>query len=108
MLDVAEAAEFVGNVSTRAWQYWESGRNSVPLDVEKAIYHLIEKRRLLIQALTPSEECITESKVFSLPYYHCSELFVSEHPEKNKLDWRVYQSAVTYLFNKHKKVIKLT
>lgn len=108
MLDVSEAAELVGNVSTRAWQYWESGRNTVPLDVEKMIYHLVEKRRLLIQALEPSEEYVTENKTYSLPYYHSSELFFSDNPGKNKVDWRVYQSAATYLLNKYKKIVKLT
>ena len=34
-LECSEAAKHIGNVATRTWQYWESGRAPVPDDVAK-------------------------------------------------------------------------
>ena len=44
MLDASEAAEEIGNVSTRSWQYWETGERAVPDDVVDEMLALISIR----------------------------------------------------------------
>src|SRR3546814_1610125 len=52
MLDVAEAADLIGQVSPRTWQYWESGRNTVPADVSDEMQALLSIRGEMIDAIT--------------------------------------------------------
>ena len=65
---------------------------------------MLKKRENLIETLAAS---LTEFEV-SFPYYHNQELFLSTHPDKNILDWRLYQSAILWLYIIHKNKIKFT
>lgn len=94
MLDVAEAAECFGNCSPRAWQHWESGARQVPHDIDEAIYAAISIRNELIEAL--SEELSDEEN--KLRYFHTFDDFLQVFPGESKAIWRIYQSAVSYLF----------
>ncbi|WP_118986296.1 Aca2/YdiL-like domain-containing protein [Photorhabdus sp. CRCIA-P01] len=49
MLDVKEAAECIGGVSSRTWQYWEAGRYPIPQDVESAIKDFVNLRNSLLK-----------------------------------------------------------
>ena len=40
----AEAAELIGGVSERSWQYWESGKRTIPDDVIETVAHLCRWR----------------------------------------------------------------
>lgn len=102
MLDVSEAAELIGKVSQRTWQYWESGRSPVPDDVDAEIYGLIQMRNDIIHDLTETQvksELSDKPDELKMHYYHTFEQFESEHAGKNKVDWRVHQAAVSFVFS---------
>lgn len=43
-LSTEEAAQALGNVSVRAWRYWESGGRQVPDDVARAVLAALQER----------------------------------------------------------------
>lgn len=90
MLDVSEAAQWIGKVSNRTWQYWEAGRNKVPDDVDMEMYALIQQRNELIEELGDQN---------TLPYYHAFEDYQAAYPDHNPMQWRLHQSAVSFLFS---------
>lgn len=45
-----EAAALVGDVSDRAWRYWEEGDRPVPDSVQERLYTLVEWRKTTIDA----------------------------------------------------------
>lgn len=47
-LDVAEAAQFIGERSARAWQRWEQGTRRIPEDVIKMMDLLKEDRQEIL------------------------------------------------------------
>jgi hypothetical protein len=49
---VSEAAELIGGVTERSWQFWESGRRTIPADVINKIDDLCEWRNSAIRAAT--------------------------------------------------------
>ncbi|WP_277810674.1 DUF1870 family protein [Chromohalobacter canadensis] len=104
MLDVREAAEIIGKVSPRSWQYWESGRSSVPDDVEDKMNGALTLRQSIIDRLeqdieehggNPQDEHGDRLKV---PYYHALSEFQADHPDQGTLPWRAHQSAVAELY----------
>lgn len=101
MLEASEAAELVGQVSTRTWQYWEAGRSPVPADVENAMSALMEHRAQLIDEIEervkgkPAEEW---ADLLELPFYQRFEDFEADNPGKTRLDWRVEQSVAALYF----------
>lgn len=54
-LDVAEAAQFIGNCHVRTWQRWEQGTRSIPDDVIKMMNLLIEERQSILAMLSNSD-----------------------------------------------------
>ncbi len=98
MLDVSEAAELIGNVSNRTWQYWESGRSPVPDDVDMAVYGLIQIRNDIIDKYT-KWQFDNDEKLLQMPYYHTFEQYLKDNKGATKLDWRVHQSAVAFVFS---------
>jgi hypothetical protein len=93
MLDVAEAAECVGNVSVRSWQYWESGERTIPDDVEMEMYGLLALRNEAIDGIISNDEDELPQR-----WYHTFEEFLVDYPASTKAWWRVHQSVVSYLF----------
>jgi hypothetical protein len=98
MLDVSEAAELIGKVSNRTWQYWESGRSQVPADVDEVIYASIQRRNDLVTEYT-QWQLDNNSALLTMSYYHTFDLYVADHPGTSKLDWRIHQSAVSFVFS---------
>lgn len=100
MLDASEAAEEIGNVSTRSWQYWEAGDRAVPDDVVDEMLALISIRmekideldQLLAEAMAAGEEKIT------LEYYISFEQYQEKHPGARKMEWRLNQSVAALYF----------
>lgn len=92
MLDVAEAAEHVGHASPRAWQYWESGRNAVPDDVDEQMRMLLHMRRELIRDI----EQQAPSGPLTLRYFGSLGEFRTAHDDGTVLGWRLHQSAVAH------------
>lgn len=88
-LDPQEAADCIGMVSTRTWQYWEKGEQTVPEDVSEKILALLKKRA---DALRFGE--ITYRK--DLPaytYYRTFAEYSQAGGEGNIVDWRLAQSV---------------
>jgi hypothetical protein len=95
-LDVSEAAELIGKVSNRTWQYWEAGRNNIPDDIDMEMYALTQWRNNLID--NTLEEFGLLGDIGVIRWYHTFESFIVDHPSSNKLFWRLHQSTLAYLF----------
>ena len=95
MLDVAEAAEYIGNVSVRSWQYWESGERSIPADVEIEMYALVSQRNEIIGEIFSAED---DEEDRSQKWYPTFESFTVDYPGHTKTWWRLHQSVLSYLF----------
>ena len=93
MLSVTEAAEEIGQCSTRAWQHWETGRNRIPEDVEIEIYGLIGNRNRIIAEMLDYK--IDES--IRLKYFKTHAAFHEQY-KKDVINFRLYQSVAAYLF----------
>ena len=103
MLDVAEAADLIGNVSARSWQHWEAGEKPVPVDVEDALDDL---RDIRIELIGQIDDRLVDGEKLELPYYISFAEFEQHNPGKTKLDWRLSQSvAALYFTEGHAKLI---
>lgn len=96
MLDVSEAAEYIGKLkSPRAWQYWEAGRSPVPDDVVNSMLDLGDKRLTMIDEL---EKQIKKSPNNQPVYYLHFEDFQEKQPKGTVIDWRLGQSVAAYFY----------
>lgn len=95
-LDVSEAAQLIGKVSKRTWQYWESGRSKVPEDVETEMYTLVSQRNQIIDFFTKEVGIYSDFGV--IRWYHTYEDFLSDYPKSNKILWRLHQSVCAFFF----------
>lgn len=93
MLDVSEAAELIGKVSNRTWQYWESGRSPVPLDVGTEIYALKSQLEECVSGILRANE--QDSNV---RWYHTFEDFQKDYPNQNKAWWKLHQAVCAEMF----------
>ncbi|MCE8042473.1 DUF1870 family protein [Halomonas daqingensis] len=105
MLDVREAAEIIGGVSKRSWQYWEAGRSPVPQDVADKMEGLLTVRQTVLERLeaealdysdNPQDE---HGERLRVPFYPTLAEFAAAHPEDGRLlTWRCHQSAAAELY----------
>jgi len=93
MLDVREAAELIGGVSKRSWQYWEAGRSKVPDDVGRKMAELLKRR----QSLLEETEARVQAGLRALPFYANFHDFDQAHPGEGILAWRIGQSVAAEL-----------
>ncbi|WP_338729031.1 DUF1870 family protein (plasmid) [Shewanella baltica] len=98
MLDVSEAAEVIGGVSNRTWQYWESGRSLVPDDVKKRICALYELRVFLISQ-------IRNAKPNQLRWYHTYDSFITDYPQSDSVHWRLHQSVLAQVYADNQSIV---
>lgn len=96
MLDVSEAADIIGGVSKRSWQYWESGRSPVPDDVENKMMGLLEQRQYLMSEI--EARINKEGGTISVPFYVNRAEFAEANPGKSILPWRISQSVAAELY----------
>lgn len=95
MLDVSEAAEFIGKVSPRSWQYWEAGRSLVPQDVSNQMTDYAQIRDdLLARRL---EQCIPDERI-KLNFYQNIDEFEATTGKRNVVMWRLTQSVAAQLY----------
>lgn len=94
MLDVSEAAEHVGNVSARSWQYWEAGRVPVPGDVAEQMQMLLRMRRDMIAQVFED----APAAQLTLRYFNSLAEFLTAHPEGNTVGWRLHQSVSAHYY----------
>ena len=93
MLDVTEAAQEIGNVSPRSWQYWESGERTIPSDVEEEMFALVSQRNEAINEIIEAEQDDETQK-----WYPTFEQFLVDFPNSRKMWWRVHQSVISNFF----------
>lgn len=98
MLDVSEAAEWIGKASARTWQRWESGQHEVPGDVDEEIYACIQRQQNIVAEYT-EWQIENPGKLLQMPYFHTFEQYEAKHKKATKLDWRIHQSAVAFVFS---------
>lgn len=93
MLDVTEAAQEIGNVSPRSWQYWESGERPIPSDVEEEMYALVSMRNEAIGEIIDAEQDDDPQK-----WYPTFGQFLIDYPDSQRIWWRLHQSVISNLF----------
>jgi len=98
MLDVTEAATWIGKASARTWQRWESGEHKVPADVDVEVYSAIQRRNNLIAEYT-QWQIDNDGELLKIQYYHAFKQYQSDNKGASKLDWRIHQSAVAFVFS---------
>ena len=100
MLDVSEAAEHIGKVSNRTWQYWESGRSPVPNDVAEELFFWNSWRDDLLEIRI--EQCKKDSgneQLINLNYYKTLDDFEVRTGKRNVITWRITQSIAAQLYS---------
>lgn len=98
MIDVSEAAEYIGKVSARTWQYWESEKYRIPEDVALLMKNLTHQRQELVSKLKNESETLLKSGQTAIPYYRTFEDFQKKHANSNVILWRIHQSATASVF----------
>lgn len=102
-LSPSEAAEHIGGVSVRTWQYWEQARSPIPDDVSVEIDRLLHKRLSMIETV---HELINEQSPDKLEvaYYLSFKEYKADHFEALYTDWKIAQSVAAYLFSRYPEV----
>ncbi len=117
-LSTSEAAEHIGNVSTRGWQHWEAGKYNIPADVESKMNALLDHRLAMIEACeslmnarddkdwidiksikNETRHDINENddaNGIKIEYYLSFDEYKSNHNEARIIDWRLSQSVAAY------------
>lgn len=98
MLDVSEAAELIGKVSNRTWQYWEADRSPVPDDVaeEMMLWNCWRDDLLDIRI----DQCKAEDEEpIKLNYYKTLDDFEKRTGKRNVITWRLSQSIAAQLYS---------
>lgn len=95
-LSVAEAAEHIGGVSARSWQFWESGKYSIPEDVADRMLNLAQRRLNMIETCEDLINENPESEEIIQQYYSSLESFAARYPAATMIDWRLAQSVAAY------------
>lgn len=91
-LTLAEAAEYIGDVTKRSWQYFESGGRSVPTDIAYKMHSLLNRRREVLK--TVQEKMLHEQadlKQIAVIYYEDASDCASV------VEWRFSQSLAKTL-----------
>lgn len=94
MLSTTEAAELIGKVSVRTWERWEAGAVELPDDVDMEMNGLAALREQIIAEIYG----LLEDGQEEFPYYHAFEQWVAAGKEANRVQWRLWQSALADLF----------
>ncbi|ULJ64612.1 YdiL family protein [Wielerella bovis] len=91
-LSVQDAAEHIGGVKQRSWEYWEQGKKPVPDDVAERINHLLNRRHDILA--TVQQKMLRDDadlKGVAVVYYTTPE------DCESVLDWRFSQSLAQTL-----------
>ncbi|MCW7763393.1 DUF1870 family protein [Photorhabdus luminescens] len=95
MLDVTEAAKFIGKVSTRSWQYWETGRSAVPSDVKEEMLDLMAVR---LEMMSEIDKKLVNNENIELKFYSNFADFEKDNPGGNVVTWRLSQSVAALYY----------
>lgn len=117
-LTVKEASELAAiNVSTRSFQYWESGKRTIPEDVSIYFSLFATNYELLLSKLTEDiaafkkenprpvlnnadeySKKIAKVKKVTLPFFTTFDSFVSATSNTHVINWRIWQSVISHLY----------
>jgi hypothetical protein len=90
-LECSEAAEHIGNVSTRTWQYWESGRSPIPDDVANKISDFSAIRDALVeQRYTEFQQA---GDIIELDFHMTVDDFEQATGKRNVVMWKITNSV---------------
>jgi hypothetical protein len=95
---VAEAAFYLADgVSEQAWRRWETGKRTIPKDVEKRMFELSAWQNKTIAAI--HQQMLVEKKdVYALIWYDSIDDWNSLPELPAPIFWRPYQSIVCRLY----------
>ena len=96
-LDVTDCATFIGKVSARTWQYWESGTYAVPQDVFEAMIELKRIRDVMYAKIVDVNEGDNPDAP-SLQYFHSVEDYLAKHSGHTQIEYKLYQSVICQAF----------
>lgn len=99
-LSAAEAAEHIGGVSARSWQYWEDGKYTVPDDVSVKMLHLAQHRLNIIMTCEDLMNEHPDAHEVTQQYYMTLESYTARYPGATLVDWRVAQSVAAFFYGK--------
>nr|WP_314738696.1 DUF1870 family protein [uncultured Haemophilus sp.] len=85
-LSIAEAAEYIGQVSKRSWEYWEREERPIKEDVKEKIKSLLERRKQVLKMVIEQGE---NAHKIAVIYYNTPEYCASV------LEWRFTQSLAS-------------
>jgi hypothetical protein len=98
MLDVKEAAEHIGDVSPRTWQYWEAGRNPIPKDVENEIKDFVNLRNSLLKRRILEWQ---NGDLRVAQYYMTINEFEQTTGKRNVVMWRITNSVAAEILSEN-------
>ncbi|WP_028357637.1 DUF1870 family protein [Brackiella oedipodis] len=75
-LSQQEAAKLIGDVSKRSWVFWESGRPSIPQDVQEKFNDLLMRRKAIVQPFI--DKTISPSNVYRIYLDQNDLAFISD------------------------------
>lgn len=84
-LDVADAAQFIGNCHVRTWQRWEQGTRAIPDDVVKIMNQFKDERMELLSILK-SNNSVCDVKSDNLIYKRLADSVKAELYAKGLID----------------------
>jgi hypothetical protein len=108
MMDASEAAEEIGKVSVRTWQYWEAGRTRVPTDVAIEVEALLEVRLERMGAIDDQLAELPKDGSAKLQLRYCMifDEYTAENPGSSRTLWRIDQSiAAMYYTEGHAELV---
>lgn len=90
-LECSEAAEHIGEVTTRTWQRWEDGSRSVPDDVADQITDYSTLRNNIVEKRF--EEFRRKGSRISLNFYMTVDEFEKATGKRNVVMWKITNSV---------------
>lgn len=95
LMTQAEAAQWVGDVSERSWQYWEEGRKPVPEDVAAMLRMIASKRTLDIDLAL--QQINAGSPAVAVWYRFSDDWRWRATPKDHPWAWKLHNSIVAEL-----------
>ncbi|MBH3136410.1 DUF1870 family protein [Serratia marcescens] len=99
-LECSEAAEHIGNVSTRSWQRWEDGSRPVPDDAAIKINYYAQIRNSLIDRQIENAKHNKDAKI-DLRFYLSVDEYqqTSGDQQRDVVMWKITNSVAGHCFS---------
>lgn len=95
LLTQAEAGSWIGNVTERSWQYWESGKRPVPEDVAVKLRSVAKERFEHVDAALL--ELSTGARPVSVWYQSARDWQWRSAPDEKPWAWKLHNSIAAEL-----------